>query len=454
MRRIALTVLLLGLGCTGDERKDPVDDTASVDADTDAGGTDTGEEDGPSYAGALPAGEYLLGFAVAPVNNLLVPFQAIVTPTAEGERPGIASLTLAPVNAAYDIGEVVTTVRDIRVEEDGAFTIDLGTFVLPGAYAPTGSDVELASVLSGTLGGEGGFCGDMAGEILTFGISLDGSSFGSVPWADREDGASISCSGEEDEELPRITECPTLAAGSVLGFESGGVARSFELVMPDGVVPESPAPLVFAFHGIGDSPDQFLVDHPLSPAAADAGAILVVPEASELGGTATWDPYSNPATNKDLVFFDDLLTCVSEQYPVDPDRVHVMGFSNGGLMAGMLLTLRSNEIASVAPFSGGLGQPFPDDARPLPTLMTWGGPEDVGSGTDFALLADEMQTALTERGHPLVVCEHDRRHEIDSDWWPWVMRFFADHPRTLAGAPYATELPGVFADWCTVPAAG
>ncbi|MEC7949275.1 MAG: prolyl oligopeptidase family serine peptidase, partial [Myxococcota bacterium] len=281
----------------------------------------------------------------------------------------------------------------------------------------------------------------------------DGSTFGSVPWTERDGGASISCSGEEEEELPRITDCPPLAAGTVEGFESGGVERSFALLMPDGTVPDAPAPLIFAYHGLGDSPDQFLADHPLGPAAADAGAILVVPRATDLGGTPTWDPYSNPATNKDLVFFDDMLTCLGEQYGVDPDRVHVMGFSNGGLMTGMLLTLRSNEIASVAPFSGGLGQDFPDDARGIPTLMTWGGPEDVGSGTDFALLADEMQTVLTERSHPLVVCEHDREHEIDADWWPWVMRFFADHPRSETGTPYADAgLPSLFPDWCAVPA--
>jgi predicted esterase len=459
MRRLALIPLLLALGCAGDipDEKSHPHDSGSGDADTDDSGTDTdgGDvDDSPAYAGALPSGEYLLGFAVAPVNNLLVPFQAVVTPTPEGERPGIASLTLAPVNAAFDIGEIVTTVTDIRVEEDGTFSIDLGTFVLPGAYAPTGSDVELAAVLSGALGGEGGFCGDMAGEILTFGISLEGSSFGSVPWTEREEGASISCSADEEEELPRITDCPTLAAGTVEGFESGGVVRSFELVMPDGVEPEAAAPLVFAFHGLGGGPYQFLESHPLQPAAAAMGAILVVPEASELGGTLSWDPYSNPATNKDVVFFDDMLTCVSEQFAVDPDRVHAMGFSNGGLMTGQMLTLRSNVLASAAPFSGGLGQAFPDDARAIPTLMTWGGPDDVGSGTDFALLADEMQTVLTERSHPLVVCEHDRQHEIDDEWWPWVMRFFADHPRTEAGAPYEAGLPEVFPDWCAVPAAG
>lgn len=454
MRRAALSLLLWSLGCAGDAPKDPVDDTGAG-ADTDDSGGDTGADDTPAYAGALPTGDHLLGFAVAPVNNLLVPFQAVVTPTAAGERPGIAALTLAPVNAAFDVGEVVATVTDIRVEEDGAFTIDLGTFVLPGAYAPTGSDVELSAVLSGALGGEGGFCGSLGGEIITFGISLEGSSFGSVPWADREDGAAISCSGEEEEDLPRITDCPTLSAGTVVGFPSGGVERTFEIVLPDGVAPEAPAPLVFAFHGLGGSPAQFLSDTPLQPATADAGAILVVPQASELGGTPTWDPYSNPATNKDLAFFDDALTCMSEQFAVDPDRVHVLGFSNGGLMTGMLLTLRSDAIASVAPFSGGLGQAFPDDARAIPTLMTWGGPDDEAAGTDFALLADEMQETLAGRGHPLVVCEHTRRHEIDADWWPWVMRFFDDHPRTEAGAPYATGgLPDAFPEWCAVGAGG
>ncbi|MEC7949636.1 MAG: hypothetical protein VX265_18860, partial [Myxococcota bacterium] len=176
MHRLSRFALVFALGCGGDQPngKPPAGDTAAADTDTD---TDT--EDLPAYAGTLPAGEYLLGFAVAPVNNLLVPFQAVVTPTGDGERPGLAALTLAPANAAFEVGDVVTEVTDIRIEEDGSFVIDLGTFILPGAYAPTGSDVELTSVLTGTLGGEGGFCGEMTGEIITFGISLDGSTFGS-----------------------------------------------------------------------------------------------------------------------------------------------------------------------------------------------------------------------------------------------------------------------------------
>lgn len=459
MRRLSRIVLLCLAACSGDPKDtapagDGDTDTDVSDTDADTGGADTDGDDSPPYEGTLPSGEYLLGFAVAPVNNLLVPFQAVVTPTGDGERPGIASMTLAPTSAAFDVGEVVVTVTDIRIEQDGSFEVDLGTFILPGAYAPTGSDVELAAVLSGALGADGQLCGDLSGEILTFGIGLEGSTFGTVPWDAREDGAEISCDGGEEEELPRMTECPTLSAGTVAGFTSGGVERSFELVLPEGAEGDGEVPLIFAFHGLGGSPDQFLVDHPLSPAAATQDAILVVPQATDLGGTPTWDPYSNPATNKDLVLFDDILFCMSEQYPIDADRVHVMGFSNGGLMTSMLLTLRSNEIASAAPFAGGLGQEFPDDARPIPTLVTWGGPDDVGSGTDFALLADEMLTVLGERGHPLVACEHDRQHVIDEAWWPWVMRFFADHPRTEAQAPYASGLPDVFPDWCAVPPRG
>ena len=92
MHRLSRFALVFALGCGGDQPngKPPAGDTAAADTDTD---TDT--EDLPAYAGTLPAGEYLLGFAVAPVNNLLVPFQAVVTPTGDGERPGLAALTLA-----------------------------------------------------------------------------------------------------------------------------------------------------------------------------------------------------------------------------------------------------------------------------------------------------------------------------------------------------------------------
>jgi predicted esterase len=421
-------------------------------ADTgDTGGSDTGDDE-PEYTGTLPSGEYLLGFAVAPVNDLLVPFYATVTPTSDGERPGIASLTMAPVDAYFVVGEDLVTVTDIRVAEDGSFTTDLGNFELPGAYSPTGSPAELEVVLTGTIADDGTFCGAMDGDLITFGIDLAGSTFGTVPWEAREDGAAQSCDGGTVEDLPRIEDCPDLAAGRVSEFVSGGEAREFELILPSDYDSTKTYPLVLGWHGITRDIEQLTEEHQIGIMADQSQVILAIPQAQSLGGAIAWDPYSAPATNGDLVLFDDIVTCVTEQYSVDTDRIHSLGFSNGGMLAGMLLALRPDVLASVTMMSGGLGQDFTDGARPTPTMVVWGGEEDSGSGTDFNILANEAVTTLGERGHPLVACNHELGHVIDVEWWPWVFAFFADHPMTEAGAPYAeTGLPEAFPDFCLVP---
>ncbi len=59
--------------------------------------------------------------------------------------------------------------------------------------------------------------------------------------------------------------------------------------------------------------------------------------------------------NSDLAFFDALLVDVKAKYKVDPDRVYVLGMSNGGYFAHLVGKERSQTVAAVASHSGPLG---------------------------------------------------------------------------------------------------
>lgn len=440
-----LSLALLGLsGCAGD-KPEPADEASP-------------SEPAPEAAEEMPNGLYAMSFGIAAVGGLAVPFQLDVQTTRQDDGSlSFARFDLRAVGPGDALSEVLASAAGTEVAEEG-FRANLGEFVLPGAFSVTGSDVAISAVLRGQQASSEGVCGEIRGELVTFGIDLEGSTFGAAPWEARAEGVPTSCELEEIEEIPRITDCPALTAGLQTDFVSGGVPRTFEVVLPEGYDASRAWPLVFVYHGFGGDIASMLDWADLRPWAdtfgegllPEPGAILVVPQGEDVGGTAGWDAFSDPRTNLDLVLFDDLLTCARASFSVDADRVHVTGMSNGGLFTGYLLAARSDVIASAAPMSGGMGiAPLQAQRRPA-VLALWGGPSDQAFDQDFDRLTGAMIDGLLERGHFVVGCDHGLGHTLDPDFWPWTLQFLAEHPRGVAPEPYEGGLPPSFPAYCGI----
>ena len=400
----------------------------------------------------MPEGLWLVTFSIATVGGLEVPFQLELTAGEVDGTRGWSSIVMR-ASDGETVSDVLTTLSDVQLGDDDTFAMDFGSFFLPAAYSPTSSEIEIAATLTGTLSDDG-FCGDVTGSVVTFEIDLEGSTFGGTSWDLRTDGYDVACPGEGDDEgLARLeaADCPTLVEGANTGFVSGEVERSFDVVLPDGYDDTQAYPLLFVFHGLGGSATEFLANNGIGDQAPAAGFITLAPQASKLGGSVVFDAVSPAQNNVDVALFDDLLTCASDQLAVDPDRIHVTGMSNGGLMTGAIIASRSAQLASAAPLSGGISLDFADDHEAIPVLVTWGGEDDYGSGTDFHVLATEMIDALASRDHFLATCDHGLGHELESEFWPWVLQFLDDHPEGAENpSPYAQGLPKVFPDYCSV----
>ncbi len=446
-------MLTLLLACSGDPA-DTAPAVAGDDTEVPAGSdTATGETAEPVDLSGVPEGLWLVTFSVASVGGLEVPFQLELTAgEVEGQR-GWSSIVMRATDGVDAVSDVLSTVSDVPLADDDTFSMDFGTFPLPADYSPTSSEVEIAAVLSGTVGDDG-FCGDLSGSVVTFEIDLAGSTFGSTAWDARAKGYDVACPGEgDDNALERLSaeDCPTVAVGTNSAFVSGAIERSFEVLLPDAYDPKQTWPLLFVFHGFSGTAQDFLTDTDIGNQAPAAGYITVATQASELGGSVAYDVVSPADNNVDITLFDDLLTCVSDQYPVDPDRIHVTGMSNGGLMTGAVIAARSAKLASAAPLSGGISLDFAKDHEAIPVLVTWGGKTDEAVDTDFHKLAGEMIEALSARDHFLVTCNHGMGHTVEAEFWPWVLRFLEDHPEgTEVTSPYEAGLPSVFPDYCSV----
>lgn len=207
----------------------------------------------------------------------------------------------------------------------------------------------------------------------------------------------------------------------------GDVMREYRLVVPKTVDLSKPAPLVVAFHGmLIDSKDFMPRYTKLNDTAAKHEFILAYPNAIDKSWGLAPDKVKN-----DLALFDALLAKLSAEYKIDPDRVYVLGMSNGGYFAHLVAKERSKTVAAVASHSGPLG---------LQTLLGvnagWKFPVLIIHGDQDRLLpvdwARENRDKYRREGHEVKYVElagfghlWGTKYDVNETIW----KFFADHPR-------------------------
>jgi hypothetical protein len=168
----------------------------------------------------------------------------------------------------------------------------------------------------------------------------------------------------------------------------------------------------------------------------------------------------------DLVFFDDLLTCTSEQFNVDRTRVYGIGVSAGALwLTYMMSTDRVDYFAAVESLSGGLGEvagtwqmTFTPRAYKFPAIVLWGGDRDW-LGLSFSEASARLENELIANGHFVVECVHDEGHAVppieppmgsSTKFWS-LWRFMLDHPYGVVSPYQSGGLPAGFPSWCRIP---
>jgi len=104
------------------------------------------------------------------------------------------------------------------------------------------------------------------------------------------------------------------------------------------------------------------------------GFIVVYP--SGTGFPKRWQafPQEPRDSSKDVIFIADLIDSLSAQYNIDPARIYVNGFSNGGGMTFLLGCELADRIAATGTVAGAFVLPFEECApsRPMPLIAFHG----------------------------------------------------------------------------------
>jgi len=259
--------------------------------------------------------------------------------------------------------------------------------------------------------------------------------------------------------------------------------RSYRVAEPANIDTSAPIPLVLVLHPYTSDPYLMAAHSSLDELAVDPGWLVVYPAGY---GTKNVDSGWNagacckPANIDgvdDVGFVAALLDRLEADYPIDPDRVYVVGASNGGEMAYRAACELSGRFAAVADVIGTLlaecdpttpisvldihgtadtaiGYEGGGDCQQIEcpsvaeTMERWrqadgctGDPTVTTEGdvvtTTFSTCAGGVEVVFVKvigKGHTWYTSEPDDRAVI--------VDFFMGEARDLAGAPVA-YLPGV-----------
>ena len=357
----------------------------------------------------------------------------------------------------------------------------LAVIVPFAAAACSSSDAGTPSQPQPQCGDPGVVCDDAAIDAANDSTDpQDGASEAAIT-PDAAPEANAPDAAQEAGPAPAL-DCSKIVSGLNDGFSIDGVNRAFLLDVPADAATAGPLPVVFNWHGLGDSAQNMRQLLSAQVNGPNYKFILVTPEdsafkVSALGMSVVvdWDAFNADDANREVRLYDEVLSCLQTKYTVDAERVHCAGFSMGSIVCDMLGTLRGGALASVATYSGGyLNDPQNQDpmmsyvvnwpeytvTNPYAQLFLHGGPTDTYSiggyiTIHFDQYAVHDSTYLGGKGHDNVLCNHGQGHSAPAGFAPAnVAKFLSDHPRTAQQSPYrAGGLPSTFPAFCEFVAA-
>jgi polyhydroxybutyrate depolymerase len=185
---------------------------------------------------------------------------------------------------------------------------------------------------------------------------------------------AIGCSGSGSDATgaPATTTAPasTTTASTTTVAPTIPAGREVEIHVPPGYQDGTPAPLLILLHGFGADGKIQSGYLGLQKATDAAGMLYVYPD-GVMGrqGKRSWNATDACCARgehppDDSSYLAAIIAEAKDRYDVDPDRVYVMGHSNGGFMSYRMACDHADEIAAIASIAGAT---YDDPAKCTPS---------------------------------------------------------------------------------------
>jgi polyhydroxybutyrate depolymerase len=214
------------------------------------------------------------------------------------------------------------------------------------------------------------------------------------------------------------------------------------------------APLVFVWHGHGGTAKHAARTMDIHTHWPEAVCVYPqgLPTAGKLtdpeGKKAGWQMTSGGQDDRDLKFFDDLLSKLKKDHTIDESRIYSTGHSNGGGFTYLLWDQRPDVFAALAPCAAALLQL--KSFKPLPCLhiasesdplvkYSWQeimierikkGNGVEKSGTEYAKDGKLVATKyVAKEAPPVVVALHPGGHAYPAEAPKLIAKFFQENEK-------------------------
>jgi polyhydroxybutyrate depolymerase len=164
-------------------------------------------------------------------------------------------------------------------------------------------------------------------------------------------------------------------------LQHDGLTRKYLVYAPPSYHPAIPNPVVLALHGGGGNAEGSVDYFQLTEKSDQEGFIVVYPEGTgrrvlgKLFGSWNAGRCCAPGMDEnvdDVGFLSSLMDKLTTDFNVDPNRIYVLGMSNGAQMAFRLACELANEIAAIGT-SGSIGSYDEcNPSRPVPVIHIQG----------------------------------------------------------------------------------
>lgn len=217
----------------------------------------------------------------------------------------------------------------------------------------------------------------------------------------------------------------------VMEWKIGDTVRKALVYIPDGAK-TTKTPIIFTFHGHGGNMENMYKTRRFDQLWPEA--IFICPQGLNTVGQLTdpegklpgWQKSVGTDGDRDLKFFDAMLTSLQENYRIDANRIYVTGHSNGGGFTYLLWAARGSVFAAVAP-TAAVAARIMNQLKPKPVLHLYGENDELvktewqkktcqfllklnkceNTGIPFAANATLYKSSI---GAPVVIYSHPGGH--------------------------------------------
>ncbi|MEP2705657.1 MAG: alpha/beta hydrolase-fold protein [Roseibium sp.] len=129
---------------------------------------------------------------------------------------------------------------------------------------------------------------------------------------------------------------------------------------------DEPLGAIFYLHGHRGKALNALRNKNFQRMADELGVAFVAVQ----GVNGTWSFPTAPRSLRDeYVFFDEVLSDLSNRFGVDRDRTMLSGFSSGGFMTWYMACKQSDRFSGYAPIAGAFWEPLPTNCETEPPYL-------------------------------------------------------------------------------------